>query len=231
MYALNPVLNLLPITAIYFRLRHTGETWSLFALFIGMIGAFFWMVFGFQQLEQFRYLARFSCEPTDSASAIRLASDSLESAERRSGWIHFGLVPVDRVVAAQDGCEQTFSARILYRFRRFAGGFSGSGRRVSASTVYTAGIAGAIGGPLFWILAGLDLLKHSASTTAVQGSPTMVAEIIRGEKMNTTINTIPNASLNAREYPSGLRYLFLLGGLGALVVGLPAFLLPILWSM
>lgn len=57
LYALNPVLNLLPIMAIYFRLRHTSETWSLFALFIGMIGAFFWMVFGFQQLEQFRYLS------------------------------------------------------------------------------------------------------------------------------------------------------------------------------
>jgi hypothetical protein len=39
---------------------------------------------------------------------------------------------------------------------------------------YTAGIAGAIGGPAFWILAGLDLLKHAETSAQKQGAPTMV---------------------------------------------------------
>jgi hypothetical protein len=40
-------------------------------------------------------------------------------------------------------------------------------------STFTAGIAGAIGGPAFWILAGLDLLKHAEPETRPQGAPTL----------------------------------------------------------
>jgi hypothetical protein len=38
---------------------------------------------------------------------------------------------------------------------------------------YTAGIAGAIGGPLFWILAGLDLLKHAEPKAQQMAAPAL----------------------------------------------------------
>src|SRR5581483_10512587 len=72
LYALNPVLNLVPLVAVYFRLRHTAEAWSLFALLLGFAGAFFWMVFGFQQFELVRYLA--TLYPSNPTLAVQLFS-------------------------------------------------------------------------------------------------------------------------------------------------------------
>lgn len=174
LYALNPVLNLLPITAIYFRVRHTSETWSLFALLIGMIGAFFWMVFGFQQLEQFRYLAAlYSMNP--EVALLQFNSPQILNPLNgvAGGFISIWFLLTGLLLLKTDA-SRLLAIVAFIAFADLLAGFLAPVAGFTQVAVYTAGIAGAIGGPAFWILAGLDLLKHASPAPMMQGSPAMM---------------------------------------------------------
>lgn len=175
LYALNPVLTLLPVTAVYFRLRHTGEMWSLFALLLGMLGAFFWMVFGFQQLEQFRFLSvLYTLNP--QAALLQFNAPQMLNPFNgvAGGFISIWFLLTGLMLLKTDANKLLALvafiafADLLVGFLAPLAGFPEVGR-------YTAGIAGAIGGPLFWILMGLDLLKHAAPSAHKASAPTLVS--------------------------------------------------------
>jgi hypothetical protein len=171
LYALNPVLTLVPVTAFYFRLRHTSEMWALFALLLGVIGAFFWMVFGFQQLEQFRYLATLFPLNPSLARAMFDAPQMLNPFNAvAGGFISIWFLITGLLLLKTDANKLL----ILVAFIAFADllvGFLAPLAGFPEVARYTAGIAGAIGGPAFWILAGLDLLKHAERSAQKQGAP------------------------------------------------------------
>lgn len=175
LYALNPVLTLLPVMAVYFRLRHTAETWSLFALFIGMIGGFLWMLFGFQQLEQFRFLSGlYSVNP--QAALLQFSSPQILNPFNAiaGGFISIWFLLTGMMLLKANANKLL----VLVAFIAFAdllAGFLAPLAGFPEIARYTAGIAGAVGGPLFWILMGLDLLKHSAPVTQGSVVPGMVA--------------------------------------------------------
>lgn len=175
LYALLPVLNLLPITAVYFRLRHTSETWSLFALLLGMIGAFFWMVYGFQQMEQYRYLAALYPTNPTLATALFDAPQILNPFNGvAGGFISFWFLLTGLLLLKTDA-SKLLAAVAFIAFADLFVGFIAPLAGLPEVANYTAGIAGAVGGPLFWILAGLDLLKHSEPAAQNQVSPALAA--------------------------------------------------------
>lgn len=161
LYALNPVLVLLPTVAMYFRLRGVSETWSLFALLLGVIGGFFWMVFGFQQLEQFRYLA--ALYPTNPALALTVfnAPQILNPFNGVAGGFISIWFLITGVLLLRTDANKLLAVLAFIAFADLLAGFLAPLAGFPQVAAYTAGIAGAIGGPLFWILAGLDFLKHA----------------------------------------------------------------------
>lgn len=171
LYALNPVLNLLPIMAIYFRLRHTSETWSLFALFIGMIGAFFWMVFGFQQLEQFRYLAALYPVNSEMATLLFNAPATLNPFNGIAGGFISVWFLLTGLMLLRTDANKLLAIVSFVAFADLLVGFLAPLAGFPQVANFTAGIAGAIGGPAFWILAGLDLLKHAEPSAHQAGAP------------------------------------------------------------
>lgn len=174
LYALNPVLTLLPVMAVYFRLRHTGEAWSLFALFMGMVGAFFWMVFGFQQLELFRFLSvLYTLNP--EAALLQFNAPQLLNPFNgvAGGFISIWFLLTGLMLLKADANKLL----VLVAFVAFADllvGFLAPLAGFPEVARYTAGIAGALGGPWFWILMGLDLLKHTEPAARTRGAPAMV---------------------------------------------------------
>lgn len=175
LYALNPVLVLLPTVAVYFRLRDTSETWSLFALLLGVIGGFFWMVFGFQQLEQFRYLA--TVYPIDPAYAVRLfnAPPLLNPFNGVAGGFISIWFLITGLLLLRTDASKWYAIVAFVAFADLLAGFIAPLLGMPQIANYTAGIAGAVGGPLFWILAGLDFLKHRELQIQSRVMPTMVA--------------------------------------------------------
>lgn len=173
LYALNPVLTLLPVTAVYFRLRHTSEAWSLFALFIGMIGGFFWMVFGFQQLEQFRFLSTLYALNPQMALLQFQAPQILNPFNGVAGGFVSIWFLITGLLLLKTNANKLLAIVAFIAFADLMVGFLAPLAGLPEVSRYTAGIAGAIGGPLFWILMGLDLLKHTESSVQRQSTPTL----------------------------------------------------------
>lgn len=173
LYALNPVLTLLPVMAVYFRLRHTGETWALFALFIGMLGAFVWMIFGFQQLEQFRFLsALYALNPQAAVMQFNAPQILNPFNGVAGGFISIWFLLTGLMLLKANANKLL----VLVAFIAFADllvGFLAPLAGFPEIARYTAGIAGAVGGPLFWILMGLDLLKHAAPFAQKSSAPAL----------------------------------------------------------
>lgn len=174
LYALNPVLTLLPVMAVYFRLRHTGEAWSLFALFLGMVGAFFWMVFGFQQLEQFRFLSVLYTLNPQAALLQFNAPQMLNPFNGVAGGFISIWFLLTGLMLWKTNANRLLVIVAFVAFADLLVGFLAPLAGFPEVARYTAGIAGAVGGPLFWILMGLDLLKHTEPAAQMRGAPTMV---------------------------------------------------------
>lgn len=175
LYALNPVLTLLPVMAVYFRLRHTGEMWTLFALFLGMIGAFLWMLFGFQQLEQFRFLgALYAVNPL--AALLQFNAPQLLNPFNSvaGGFISIWFLLTGLMLLRTDA-SKLLALVAFVAFADLLAGFLAPLAGFPEIARYTAGIAGAVGGPLFWILMGLDLLKHAIPSAQKSSAPALAS--------------------------------------------------------
>lgn len=175
LYALNPVLTLLPVMAVYFRLRHRGEMWALFALFLGMIGAFLWMLFGFQQLEQFRFLsAQYAVNP--QAALLQFNAPQLLNPFNgvAGGFISIWFLLTGLMLLRTDA-NKLVALVAFIAFADLLAGFLAPLAGFPEIARYTAGIAGAVGGPLFWILMGLDLLKHAVPSAQKSSVPALAS--------------------------------------------------------
>jgi len=174
LYALIPVLTLLPVTAVYFRLRNVGETWSLFALLIGMIGGFFWMVFGFQQLEQMRYLAALYPVNQELARITFSAPMILNPFNGVTGGFISVWFLLTGLMLLKTDANRLLALVAFIAFADLLFGFAAAVAGFSVVANYTAVIAGLIGGPLFWILMGLELRRYAVPEKSMRGTPTMV---------------------------------------------------------
>lgn len=173
LFALIPVFTLLPVTAVYFRVRRVSETWSLFALLLGMIGGFLWMLYGFQQLEQYRYLAGFVASSPDLARNLFNAPQVLNPFGGITGGFISVWFLITGVLLLRTDASKLVALVAFIAFADLLVGFVASVAGISALGNYTAAIAGAVGGPLFWVLAGLDLLRYVAPERT-PGMPTLV---------------------------------------------------------
>jgi hypothetical protein len=139
-----------------------------------MIGGFFWMVFGFQQLEQVRYLA--SLYPVNPELALLQfnAPQVLNPFNGVAGGFISIWFLLTGLMLLRTDASKLLAVVSFVAFADLLVGFLAPLAGFAEVAKYTAGIAGAIGGPAFWILAGLDLYKQAQTSPRAHGSPALV---------------------------------------------------------
>lgn len=160
LYALIGLCALVGIAAVYYRVRAVGEAWAVFATVTGAVAAALTVVAGIYQVANLRYLA----------SLVRTPSQSI------AGTLFGAPVPVNPLgiaTFALTGVWFLVIALLMLRtdlprllailgFVAFADLLAGFLASLAGATLVSNGagiIAGAVGGPVFWLWLGVLLYR------------------------------------------------------------------------
>jgi hypothetical protein len=163
LYAVIAFWAVVGIPAVYFRIRAVGEAWAFFATLVGEIAAVGTLMSALYQLAILRFLASLSPQSGDVARLLFQAP----SAANPFGIMTFGLTAVWFLVVSllmiRAGLPRLLALVGLVAFLDLTIGFVASVAALPVIANYAALIAGAVGGPLFWLWLGILLLIHSSS--------------------------------------------------------------------
>ncbi|HEY4688674.1 MAG TPA: DUF4386 family protein [Anaerolineae bacterium] len=162
LYALIALWSLIATVAVYYRLRSVGEAWAFFAVLIGAFNAAATIVASLQQLAHLKYLATlYQTAPETAAIALGepapLNPFNLMTAGLTSIWFL-----VTALLILRSEMPKLLGYLGLVAFADLAVGFVASLASIPLVPVIAAGIAGAVGGPIFWLWLGV-LLRRDAS--------------------------------------------------------------------
>lgn len=168
LYALIAVWAFVGIVAMYFRVRSTGEAWAFFATLLGAIAGFATILNALQQLANARYLA--SLYP--SAKDFALAAFSTPAPINPVGAVTFGLTAPWFLIVSLLMLKRDFPKLLAYlgfvAFADLAVGFVASLANIAGLDVLTAVIAGAVGGPIFWLWLGVILWRDAGNNSTAK---------------------------------------------------------------
>ena len=164
LYALNPVLSLLPVVAVYYQLKNKNEAWAFFSVLLGLVGGFFWMVFAFQQLEMIRYIAAVYPTSPATANALLGAPMTLNPFNGVAGGFIAPWFLITGLLMWKQGWPRLLAVVAFIAFADLLVGFVAPLAGFANVSIITAAIAGAVGGPAFWLWTGFQLLKQSRGT-------------------------------------------------------------------
>ena len=162
LYALIALWSLIATVAVYYRLRRVGEAWAFFALLVGAFNAAATIVASLQQLAHLKYLVGLYATAPDAA-AIALGEPAplnpfnLMTAGLTSIWFL-----VTALLILRSEMPKLLGYLGLVAFADLGVGFIASLAGTPLLAVIAAGIAGAVGGPIFWLWLGM-LLRHDAA--------------------------------------------------------------------
>ncbi|HLF27566.1 MAG TPA: DUF4386 family protein [Anaerolineae bacterium] len=162
LYALIALWSLIATVAVYYHLRRIGEAWAFFALVVGAFNAAATIVASLQQLAQLRYVIGLYATAPDAA-AIALGQPAplnpfnLMTAGLTSIWFL-----VTALLILRSELPKLLGYLGLVAFADLAVGFIASLAGVPLVAVIAAGIAGAVGGPVFWLWLGVLLRRDAA---------------------------------------------------------------------
>ncbi len=167
LYALIAVWAVVGIVALYYRLRAAGEAWAFFAMLIGVSASFLTIVSALQQLAFFRYLA--AVYPTAQGAALfaYAAPVPLNPLNATTQGLTAPWFLISAILMLRTDLPKPLAYLGLVAFADLAIGFLASLFGLSLVAGGTAFIAGAVGGPVFWLWLGL-LLRRGAESTRVQ---------------------------------------------------------------
>jgi hypothetical protein len=158
LYALIAFWAVIGIPAVYFRIRAVGEAWVFFATLVGEIAAVGTLVSALSQLANLRFLASLS-QPSNAMARILFQTPSTVNP---FGVMTFGLTAVWFLVISllmtRAGLPRLLALLGLVAFLDLTVGFVASLIDLPLVANYAALIAGALGGPLFWLWLGILLL-------------------------------------------------------------------------
>jgi hypothetical protein len=163
LYALIAFWAVVGIPAVYFRICAVGGAWALFATLVGEIAAIGTLVSALYQLASLRFLASLSPQSADIARILFQAP----SAVNPFGIMTFGLTAVWFLVVSllmtRAGLPRLLALVGLVAFLDLTVGFVASVADLPLVANYAALIAGAVGGPLFWLWLGILLFLRTSS--------------------------------------------------------------------
>jgi hypothetical protein len=161
LYALIAFWAVIGLPAVYYRVRAAGEAWAFFATLVGEIAAVGTLVNALYQLALLRFLAALTPHAADLARALFQAP----SAANPLGVMTFGLTAIWFLVSARlllgTDLPRLLALLGVVAFIDLAVGFIASVANAQVVATYAALIAGAVGGPAFWLWLGLLLYRDA----------------------------------------------------------------------
>ena len=162
LYALIAFWAVIGIPAVYYRLRGAGEAWAFCATLIGEIAAVGTVVQALAQMAQLRFLAGLPADSADLARVLYQAPSSVNP----FGVLTFGLTGVwfllVTLLMLRTGLPRLLAVLGVVAFVDLAVGFIASLAGAATVANYAALIAGAVGGPAFWLWLGILLYRDAA---------------------------------------------------------------------
>jgi hypothetical protein len=156
LYALIAFWALIATIAAYLALRRNGEAWAFFATLVGTFASAATIVASVGEVARVRYLAE------NAGTAAQLAEPN---AANPLGIVSFGLTSVWFIVAAalmlRGGFPRLLALVGFVAFADLIVGFVASLAGASAFATLTAVVAGAVGGPIFWLWLGILLWRDA----------------------------------------------------------------------
>lgn len=174
LYALIAVWAFIGIVAMYFRTRALNESWSFFATFLAGIAAVLTVVNGLQQLAFYRYLGGLNASAPQLAQALLNLPAPLNPVNAITQGLTAPWFLVMGFIMLRADFPKLLPLLAFVAFADLAVGFFASLFGADTVAIVTAVIAGGVGGPVFWLLMGLDLLKQVEPSARRQGAPTLV---------------------------------------------------------
>jgi len=177
LYALVAFLALVATIAAYQRLRVYGEAWAFFATLVGTVASAGTIVASLGEVGRLRFLAQsVALTPAQAHLADPMGVTALNYAFREPaatnpvGVLTFGLTAVWFLVAGLVMWRGRY-ARLLallgfVAFLDLAAGFGASLAGVATVPTAAALIAGAVGGPIFWLWLGILLVRDAGKDSS-----------------------------------------------------------------
>jgi hypothetical protein len=167
--AVNAFASLFAVTAVYYRLRSSGQAWAFAAVLIGAVTAVMWMYALAHQIEMTHYAAALY---GDGQTALALALFNAPSAVNPYLLSTSGLAAIwfliTGLIMLRSRQPKLLGLLALVAFADLAIGFVGAVIGSQMLSIITAVIAGAVGGPLFWLWWALILLRGDEEDEPVQ---------------------------------------------------------------
>jgi hypothetical protein len=162
LYALIAVWAFIGIAAMFFKVREQGEAWAAFATSLGMIAAFLTVLNGLQQVAQFRYLAALYPSAKDLTVALFGAPAPLNPLNAITMGLTAPWFLIISILMLRTDLPKLLAYLGLVAFADLLVGFVGSLVDVQIIPIVAAVVAGAIGGPVFWLWLGALLWRKES---------------------------------------------------------------------
>ncbi|MBX7233695.1 MAG: hypothetical protein K1X65_04870 [Caldilineales bacterium] len=162
LYALIAFWSFAGTVAVYYRLRQHGEAWALFATLIGSMTAILTIVGSLQQLANLRYLAALSSTLPDFAAAALAAPAPLNPVNIVSAGLVAPWFLVISLLMLKADFPRLLAYLGLIAFADLTVGFLAALFGLAPLAILAALVAGAVGGPVFWLWLGFILRRQPA---------------------------------------------------------------------
>ena len=171
LYALTAFWSISATIGVYYVVRKSGEAWAFFATIVGAINAVGWLLTGLAQLANLRYIASLSgAEAVDVARMLLMTPLSINPFNlMTSGLTSIWFLVTALLILRTSGMPKLLGYLGLVAFADLAVGFIASLAGVVVVPTLTAIIAGAVGGPIFWLWFGV-LIRRSADGMGEAGT-------------------------------------------------------------
>lgn len=161
LYALIAFWSFAGTIAVYMRLRQTGEGWALFATLMGGITAILSIVGSLQQLAFLRYLGALFPAMPEFATAALSAPAPLNPVNIVSAGLVAPWFLIISILMLKAGLPRLLAYLGLIAFADLTAGFLAALFGFAGLATVAALIAGAVGGPIFWLWLGLILRREA----------------------------------------------------------------------
>ncbi len=156
LYALIAFWALVATVAAYYRLRANGEAWAFFGTFVGAFASAGTIVASVGDVAHIRYLA---------TATVIVSLGEAPNAVNPLGVVNFALTGLWFLIAAalmwRGGFPRLLAALGVVAFADLLAGFIASLAGATSLATIAAIVAGAAGGPIFWLWLGVLLWRDS----------------------------------------------------------------------
>ncbi len=157
LYALTALWALIGTVALYWYLRAKGEAWMLFATLVGVFASAGTIVSSLADVARLQFIA---AAPSATDFAYREPS-----AINPFGVMTFGLTAIWFLIIAfvmlRSDLPRLLAILGLVAFLDLFGGFVASLLGIGSASLVASIVAGAVGGPIFWLWLGVLLYRRA----------------------------------------------------------------------